>query len=506
MSKIARINEYGEIVWPYLAGDIRKELRNSGTAVFDGYSGKHISYPTDLEQVKSVIIFAKKYDIQISPNKKLGVSIGASVELINYFQEKRYLMSKAEAYTGQFKRKLRHEPSPYIKAAILYAIHTRTSLIADTEKKDRQATALIALYQLKGFPTLLICRKRDRESWLEEIEDWLPDIEVFDYLKHRREGNKERIYCLDYEALSGGEGLPFGKEYNSVIVDHALWIKNSESQRTKRIRGLLRNKTYRFLLTDAPVNISTNDLPELLKALGKWDEFGDLQNFLEKSRPNPLDEHRSSFFQPERERNAQGLYYRIRGSCMVRRAEDPGLYTDIEKVGVKALRYSEKFEQMDIRSALRQMGIDKLKDSIRKIRAYREKYPEEKMLILAYHNDVVQELMPQLGVPAIYGKISSESQRESLAGQFRKANAPAMLILANDIEPVWDFGRVDRVIFVELNITPQKYENLIAHLVENRDGAKLKVIFLHTNYLSDLEALQRLELRGKLAKKVLDKG
>ena len=506
MLKKAQINEYGEIEWPYLEKQAdRQALRRETGAFFDGYSQRHISHPSNLVRVKVTIAFAKKHEIQIRPYKKLGLSIENPRVLIDYFLEKRYTMSKAESYTEEFEQELKRAPSAFIKAGVLYAIHTRNCIIADLERRDRQAVALIALYQLQGFPALLICRKKDREDWKAQIDAWLPDVEVLDFRENGNPNTKEKIYLMDYEKLSDRADFHFNKKYYSVIVDRALFIKNSETLRTKRVQELMKNRTYRFLLTDSPVNISATDLPELLKALGKWDEFEKQKDFLEKSRRDPLDEHHSSFFQVKRERKWRELYYQLRTNCMVRRADDPGLHTKIERVGVKALRYSEEFDRMDIRSALRQMGIYKLKDSIRKIREYREEYPEEKTLILAHHNDVVRELMSQLDIPAIYGKINSDTQRETLARRFRIAPAPALLILANDVEPIWGFGQVDRIIYVELNTTPQKYENLIVHLLRNRKDARLNIVFLYTNYPNDLEALQRLELREKLAEKVLDK-
>jgi len=117
---------------------------------------------------------------------------------------------------------------------------------------------------------------------------------------------------------------------------------------------------------------------------------------------------------------------------------------------------------------------------VRQIKAYLLEHPEEKILIIAHHNAVIEYLIEELNTPAIYGKVQSEEKRKELRRQFREEKSGAVLILAQDILPPElgdetekesaremddELDRVDTIFFAEMRNTTAVQDRLEVYLL-----------------------------------------
>jgi hypothetical protein len=489
-----RIDHYGRIIWRFQKKPIQEKLLAHRIARLDKYADAFITQPLTVESVRKTAVFARDLDIKIEPHEELGLSVDHPEALVAYFYLQRIEMSLADTPFEKVARYTRQPLSPFIEAAVLYAIHTQRCFIADPEESDRQIAALASINLLKGYPCALVCREQERDMWTRLIKTYLPeDIQILNGRLIESSPAARSIWLFDYHDLERDVSLPRIAP-KGIIVDHAHFIKNPQANRTQLTAYLARGARYRFLVTDFPVNLSPSDLREPLEILGKTQEFNEMVDFLNQVDTDPLENREALRSNTEYHARLTKLFRQLRCTCLVRRANEPGLrsHEHIHPIELKPI--PARINMDDVLSDLRLLGLQKTEQAVAWLRRF---LPQNsgKVLIFAHHNDVVEELAAALNLPAIYGKVTDDEERSAIAAQFIHPDGPQALIVASDVELTWNLAPVTALVFVELWITPRQLYGFVDHILGQDETRTLPVHLLHVKESLDDDALERLGLR-----------
>jgi SWI/SNF-related matrix-associated actin-dependent regulator of chromatin subfamily A member 5 len=139
--------------------------------------------------------------------------------------------------------------------------------------KTLQTLALFAYVQetAKGTldPHLIICPLSVVDTWVREINHWLPSFRTFRF--HAQESERARLklavangtiafdICVTtYEGFGAEEGWFKSRRWTYTVLDEGHKIKNSGTQIAHKVQGI--GSLYRLILTGTPVQ---NNLVEL---------------------------------------------------------------------------------------------------------------------------------------------------------------------------------------------------------------------------------------------------
>lgn len=489
-----RIDDYGRIIWRFQKKPIQEKLLAHKIARLDRYADAFITQPLTVESVRKTAAFARKLGIEITPHEELGLSVDHPEALVAYYYLQRIEMSLADTPFEKVARTTRKPLSPFIEAAVLYALHTQRCFIADPEENDRQVAALASIHLLKGYPCALVYREQERDTWVRLIKAYLSEnIQILNGSLIESVPAARSIWLFDYHDLEQGVGIPRIAP-KGIIVDHAHFIKNPQANRTQMAAYLARGANYRFLVTDFPVNLSPSDLREPLEILGKTQEFQGMTDFLKMVNADPLDNRELLRSNTEYHTRLAKLYRKLRCTCLVRRANEPGLRSHEHIHQIELSPIPARIALDDVLSDLRLLGLQKTEQAIAWLRRFLAQN-SGKALIFAHHNDVVEELAAALNLPAIYGKVTDEEKRSAIAARFIHPDGPQALIVASDVELTWHLTPVTALVFVELWITPRQLYGFVDHILGQDETRTLPVHLLHVRDSLDDDALERLGLR-----------
>ena len=501
------LNQFGEILWDiWDEPEALQELESGSLANFDDLHRCYVTWPTSLPRLKSFLEFINAYELKLHPT--LQAWLQTPEKLVEFFWLNRLAMSRAETYPGRLPGRLKEYLNPLQQAAAAYAAHVRCSFIADPKPEDRRAAALGAICLLRGWPVILVCRREERDLWETQARRILPDDSAFLNLSQVNLRTPEKsVWFVQYDELHAGFRPPPPEvKYRTTLVDHADWIKHPNSQRSARVAEIAVRSQYRFLLTHFPVDLAPRDLLEPLNILGQQANFERLLGFLKNITPNPA--YNRWIYQGEYLDHLEKLYYQLRTTCLVRRGNDPGLSVqrNIVRVGL-AQEFPEWVNPADVKSEWRELGLKKLPAVITWLKTFLTKQPG-KVLIIAYHNQVVEEIAQQLGILAIYGGVASEARRETIIQSFLSPEGPPALVVASRAGISWKLPAVGTVILAELLITPQDYFGILDSLQDAQEQKQarrqLLVYLLVSNSSQDWGAMECLKLRIADDQRVLD--
>jgi len=490
------INNLGEINWGDLPEDWTAEMRRTGLANFDWYLKAYVTYPATRAMVGAAQDFAQKHGLSVQNNSRFNLSVEQPEQLVEHFLIQRIILSQSSEHPYPLAQDVVGELSAYLKAAVFYAVRTRSCIIADPNAIDQKIIALAATQQVRGFPCVLICRDEERQPWIDLAREYLPaDVKIVERSCVNAQTPKRSLWLVDYHDLEQGMGLPYeAPRFNAIIIDQAHFVKNISARRTKITAALARRTNYRFLVTDFPENISPRDLRELIKILGKETEFEHLGKFLDMQARDPLDNRNPTYGNRLYQERLAALYRKLRATCLVRRAADPGLRAQIHMQPIGLADMPKWIDRAEVLSLLRALGLQKVTRAIDWLKDYRQQQ-SGKMIIFAHHQDVVTEISQALGIPKIFGNVTSEKQRDEIIANFVQAAGAAALVLSSDIELTWDLSQVRAIVFAELLVTPRQLYGIVDQILGEDPTRILPVYLLYADQYLDLNALKRLELR-----------
>lgn len=509
MNRVTYINDLGEVVWADTLKD-NALIKMKAGGFHDWYHGMLISQPVSVEMVKDIKALAQHLKVEVRPNVRLMLSLAEPEQLVNHFRAQMFAMSSAEACHFPIygiRTEPRVYPTDFVRAGARYAMHAHKCFIADPNRADRMNVAAIAARQVKGFPTLLVCRRQDAPDWLAVFEHWFRDSFPRFTLEDMPDPlPKECVLVVEYGQLPWQVDKLVGQKFWCTIVDHSEMIKNPEAQRTANITRLARFSHYVFLVSDFPMNLQVSDLLEPLELIGKKREFTGLTAFMKEALPDPLEQYPAYRKTDEEQRRLKRLHVTLRSTCLLRRGVDFGLqYQERVAYIAESADIPAEFKDDEVKSPLHRLGLCKVQDALRWIEECC-KIHAEKFVIVTHHQRVGDYLAQQLNVPHLYGGVASEVRRDEIVARFLDPAGPQMLVIAKDLymTPAWDFRSVRLIVFVEPPFAPDDLKNILDKFQDDTNPVPLVGQYLFTNHPIDLDAMDRLDLRLERMQVVLD--
>ena len=181
-----------------------------------------------------------------------------SEELTNYVLD--YSCDKAKSI-ADLPESFRNKLYPFqIKGIECGIQHHCRLLIADEMGvgKTIQALALAKIYR-ENWPVLIICPGSVKLNWAKEILNWIPGasrgrIQVINCSRKLRINKKKTDFVItSFDLVHNIYKVLEGVSFNFIIVDECHGIKNTKSERSKRIIPMAQKAKRLLLLSGTPL-------------------------------------------------------------------------------------------------------------------------------------------------------------------------------------------------------------------------------------------------------------
>lgn len=356
-----------------------------------------------------------------------------------------YELPPMAEFVGEHYMKL--TPYPYQLEGVRYALDHKRCIFGDQPGLGKTLQAICAVVkahkeaQVYGetFPVLVVCPAALKVNWQREFKKFAGLQAII--LDDKNRDNWHRFYELkngagepicpvfitNYESLKKFfvtsvkqsqkvklNQIKFDERvalFRSVIIDESHKCKSRQTQQSKFVQGICKDKKWIFALTGTPVVNNNTDLIQQLNILGRLDDFGGYQRFVAEFCDGP-----------KQSSNLKKLNYRLWCTCFFRREKQKVLtqlpdktrqyitceitnrkeYEDCERDLLTYLRQYAKADDDKIARAMRGMvmvRMGKLKEIAArgKIKAVSEFIHDtidggEKLIMFAYLKEVVEAL------------------------------------------------------------------------------------------------------------------
>lgn len=329
---------------------------------------------------------------------------------------------------------------PFQKSGIEYALKRKCTLIGDQPGLGKTPTAICFANEIRAKRVLVICPASIRLQWVKKIREWT--IQRWPYTIHPILVGRHGVHpnaewtVVSYDLArteSIGKALAKGY-YDLLILDEAHYLKSSESRRTRAIFGggderlfeAFSSRAERILaLTGTPLPNRPREAFTLAKGLC-WDAIDWMNENQFRDRFNPsqtIEKYNPStgqtkIYVDERSGRHGELQNRLRGNFMVRRMKRDvmpqlkmPIYDIIQLEETTAVKQALKAESLlgidpehlegadftafgQIATVRRMMGIA-LAPQIADYIDMLIDGGEEKLVVFAYHHEVLDILQKQ---------------------------------------------------------------------------------------------------------------
>lgn len=148
-------------------------------------------------------------------------------------------------------------------------------------------SSLATVHHAKAFPCIVVCPASLKLNWQKEIRKWLPYATSLVMDKHTEKSELKNydFLIINYDVVFDivVSQNKFDKvKYKSVILDESHYIGNPKNRRTIGSIKLGKKAKYRLLLSGTPIVNKPTELIPQLQLLGRFQEFGGWQKFVER--------------------------------------------------------------------------------------------------------------------------------------------------------------------------------------------------------------------------------
>lgn len=253
---------------------------------------------------------------------------------------------------------LKVQPYPYQMEGIEFGLQKRRLIIGDEPGLGKTLQSIGIVNAAGAYPCLVICPSSLKINWQREFEKFTDKHALvldnstrttWPYLLQMR---MHHAAIVNYESLRkffvwdirGGRHFrlkdvvfcPHIKMFRSVIIDESHRVKDPSAQQTIFTKGIATGKPWVILLSGTPVVNRPADLVAQLSIMGRLQEFGGRQAFLETygggdgtERPCRRKQQNGMMIEDHDEpRNLRHLSDKLYATCMIRR-EKAKVLTDL---------------------------------------------------------------------------------------------------------------------------------------------------------------------------------
>lgn len=463
-----------------------KDLQRAGARSPQGFTlwldfktGEHSYYWTTDPLV--ALVFCEKHNI--NPSWVLNSS--------GLYDDYLYNLSQAFDTDARFRCPEGLEYFPYQNVAIEYLLNTKNALLADAMRAGKTISTLGYINNSSFKDIIIVSPKSVKLGWFNECKKWLIDDYHIQVVNPKTEIKSANIHIINYDIIHTKTDL-LVKEYDLVVLDEVHLAKNADRRRSKFVYGL--KGQHKVGLSGTPLMNKPKDLLTVLQWVDPmWERFVVKQDkFMTKS----------------------GLVLSLeqvqklaRSSCMIRREDtifdnEPVEYRIVDLLpddDVLPLIKAELNNLSDYGKVSRLLGLSKVRLILNHIDIYTTE--GEKIVVFAYHKDVIRRVAASLGSKAevIFGD-STEAEREIAKNRFQ--NDPTCQVIIGSIPamsmgiPLW---RANHIIFAEMDWSPGLMDQAAARCSGEDQTKPVLVEFLVYKDSLDYYKLHKLEFKGERA-------
>lgn len=347
---------------------------------------------------------------------------------------------------------MKKTPYKYQQEGIDKMIDLKTCFQSDGMGLGKTCQSILCVDKAELYPCLIISPASLKINWEIEINDWTNKRGMIlnDSIKNTfpllYQAGISHFFIVNYESLAKYFVIDKPKRkdvklsditfnnyisfFKSIIVDESHKIKEPKAMQSKLTAGICRNKEYIYLLTGTPVLNNVLDLASQLCVLGRINEFGGYDGFMNKYKDCTNDD-------------LVLLHKKLMNTCMIRREKkdvldlppktrqiiyvdiDNRLEYDLAKNDLKSyLRQFKAKTDSEINRSMRmeamvKIGILKQISGIGKIKAVQE-YIEslieqgEKVVLFGENIEVLNPFKKLPYAVCIVGGMSVENKQNSI--------------------------------------------------------------------------------------------
>lgn len=387
----------------------------------------------------------------------------ALAQKMQVFMDQSIEASKAESADLEIEG-LGGEMRPYQKAGALYAIGKERCFIADDPGLGKTIEALAVVQATSAYPVLVVCMKSVKLNWLKEGRKWLPGKRF--YVVGEMIGRSDAdVVIINFQRVKKTFEYLASRNFKAIIVDESQNLKGKGTQQTIAVEELVygvrygktqdgklnrRDKTkvseeipMRLFLSGTPLENRPEELIPQLRTLGRLAEVGGEYRFKSRFIYGGSD-------------GTKALYNWLRATCLVRRLKSdvlkelPDKQRTLVPVPISNRREYQKAEADLIRWLEQTKGWEKAERARRaealvrigqlkqlaargKLEAVKEWLDDfmegdKKIVIAAWHREIMQEISTRFKCPQIHGGIST-AQRQRTVDEFQEDPSIRMVAL-----------------------------------------------------------------------------
>ena len=403
---------------------------------------------------------------------------------------------------------------PFQAAGVAYALDTQRTFIADEMGLGKTIEALATIEAAQAYPALVVCPASVKFNWEREARQWLPHRSVAVLSTTEREARAD-LNVINYDIL--GRLLPKDKagrlasqrpRFEAVVLDESQYIKNAKAKRTQHAKTLAEGARLRLCLSGTPIDNRPFELVSQLDFLDRLADFGGFWPFVERYCDPARHPHGWDFTGAA---NLGELHERLRGLCYIRRLKIDVLpelpakqrvYVPVEMTNRREYKRAEKatITWLGKQAARHQSFLDSIahlskaeqrrritkhaqqareraaraealvrietlkqvcaKGKMAAIEEWIETFVEsgEKLVIFAWHQDLIEELATRWQAPSITGKTHSK-RRQAIVDAFQHDPDEQLVFLNLQAGGVGlTLTAASNALFVELGWTPTSHD------------------------------------------------
>lgn len=298
------------------------------------------------------------------------------------------------------------------------------------------------------MPVLVCCPSSLKLQWKYEMDKYFPERKTIILNGSPTKNGMSDLHVADvviinYDILKKWQLELVKKHFNLVICDESHKVKNPSAERTKALNVVSDRIQHRLLLTGTPITNNVGDLYNQLHLINP-DTFNSYTKFLKRyTTPKTITIQRGLFKTkkqiPGDPCNVAELnniilnhFFRVSEKEVFENiAEMQNIVVPIEVNDLKDYRIAEKIfmnskmntreekfnAEQNLAKARKELGIAKIDSAAEWISEHLENSNQDKLVIFAYHRDVLESLANRLGVDKsviFYGGMSTTEKDDAV--------------------------------------------------------------------------------------------
>lgn len=376
-------------------------------------------------------------------------------------------------------------PYEYQLEGVQYALDHQRCIFGDQPGLGKTLQAICSVVKAyneamkygESFPTLVVCPSSLKVNWQREFKKFagknaiiLDDRnrhswQTFINVKTQAGNSLCDVFIVNYESLKKFFVLKINKSsrftmksivfderiklFRSVIIDESHRCKSNKTQQSKFLEGICKGKRWVFALTGTPVVNNNTDLIQQLRILGRLEDFGGYQKYVDRYCGGP-----------KQSSNLKELNWRLWNCCFFRREKSKVLtqlpdktrqYIQVDitnrreyqNAEADIINYLRKYKNADderLQRAMRgavmvKMGILKSISARGKVKAMADFIHDvidggEKLIVFGYLKDVISELKKEFPKAVTVTGSDNVTQKQRAVDAFQN-NPDCKLIILN---------------------------------------------------------------------------